>query len=284
MKKTLFILAAGLILAGCGIADPGDANETTETAAPSEAEETVTTELTTDTAPVTETTEAAETTCLRVSPPPFDPEKDIPPEERKALDKLEARYGRQFTPTERYVQWEYINEPVPDILRVFYTLEDEEGRQFSARVLENTDVTEADGYTCVLHGTGLEDEAAEYLRGLMPEAKIWFQECNKLLPSDIPADIGFEEFRQVFRDNDGSLSLDIMLTDDMEIPEVLKELQGSKNNILPEELGYRLYIDYYQISQEDYDKLDDVTHGRTDLIPERQKISGVRLKTGDIAS
>ena len=302
MKKTLFILVAGLILAGCGIADPCEETGTSETAPSTEtedttateetaaaeetttAEETVTTETTTETAPDTDTTEASATTYPRVSAPPFDPEEDIPPEEKKALDKLEAKYGREFTPTDRYVNWEYWNEPIPDILRVFCTLEDEEGRQFYARLLENTDVIEEDGYNSVLHSTELEDEAAEYLRGLMPEAKLWFQECNYLLPFDIPADIGFEEFRQVFRDNDGYLSLDIMLTDDMEIPEVLKELQGSKNNILPEELGYRLYIEYYQISQEDYDKLDDVTHGRTDLIPERQKISGVRLKTGDIAS
>ncbi|MBO4876938.1 MAG: hypothetical protein J5501_02900 [Ruminococcus sp.] len=302
MKKTLFILAAGFILAGCGIVDPCDEIETAETAPSSEAEETaaaeetteteetttteetVTTETTTDTAPVTETTEAAATTYPRATAPPFDPEEDIPPEEKKALDKLEAKYGREFTPTDRNVHWEYWNEPIPDILRVFFTLKDEEGREFCARGLENMDVIEADGYTYVLHGTELEDEAAEYLRGLVPEAKLWFRDCNELLPFDIPADIGFEDYRQVFADNEGYLSLDILFTDDMEVPEELKELQGRKNSILPEALGYRLYIDLYRISQEDYDRIDDVTHGRTDMIPERQEISGIRLKLGDTVS
>lgn len=302
MKKTLFILAAGLILAGCGIADPCEETGTSETAPSSEAEdttateetteteetttteETVTTETTTETAPDTETTETAATTYPRVSAPPFDPEKDIPAEEKKALDKLEAKYGREFTPTDRNVHWEYWNEPIPDILRVFFTLEDEEGREFCARGLENTDVIEEDGYNSVLHSTELENEAAEYLRGLMPEAKLWFQECNYLLPFDIPADIGFEEFRQVFADNDGYLNVYLLLTDDMEAPEVLKDLMGGKSIIVPEELGYRLYIDYYRISQEDYDKLDYVTQGRRDMIPGRRELTGIRVKLGDTAS
>ncbi|MCR4888302.1 MAG: membrane lipoprotein lipid attachment site-containing protein, partial [Ruminococcus sp.] len=54
--------------------------------------------------------------------------ENVPIEEQAALDKLRTKYGKDFTFICRDVQWEYIGVPIPEKLRIYYTLEDDDGR------------------------------------------------------------------------------------------------------------------------------------------------------------
>ncbi|MBO4876939.1 MAG: hypothetical protein J5501_02905 [Ruminococcus sp.] len=257
MKKTLLLIAAGALLTGCGVNDPAKPEMPAEAAAfTAEATEVEYTEAETE----TEKTEAQTEEEIAEKTGPVK----VPMKEQEALDKLCAKYGKEFKVAERNVQNEYWDEK-PDILNVWYDLEDEEGRTFKAMIKENLDTVVYDGYAYVLHEKELYDETAAYIRSLMPEGKLWFGINSGVVPFETPANMNFDDFSAMFAANDGKINMSVIITGETEISDELQALQSGHTDIRPAELGYSLSINYYRVPQDYYDSLDDVVYGEAGI-------------------
>ncbi|MDO4862695.1 MAG: lipoprotein [Ruminococcus sp.] len=253
MKRLVFALGAAALLAGCSAAETSTSAVPTETA--TEVATTASAEATaqTTTAATTEAT-AEVTTSPSVA--------EMTDEEWKAVDRVCGKYGRDFTLVDRYVAWESWGEPLPEVLDVSYTLVDDEGLEFCALGKEDTDVITADSYVFAHYEQQFYDEAWEAMHRLLPRGKVHFiQVRNTALPFDSPTDMSYDEFRQAFADNGGELLTYIYVTDDIEVPEELKEYSSISGDGKRGELGYIFKILVDSVSQEDYDSLKDPLTG-----------------------
>ena len=147
MKKLILTLTAVLMLTGCSEKNAASSetskNETSEQSEVTVHVETGTAIVNTDTVPETttaETTTYTEAVTETVTEPSefYDEFEDelhtsdiekVPPEERAALEKLNAKYGKDFRFICRDVQWEFYGG-IPEKKPTTYTLEDDEGRRF----------------------------------------------------------------------------------------------------------------------------------------------------------
>jgi len=259
MKRLLFILLSAAVIAGCSAVGPESSADTTEDISVQTA--TMTSLVTTSSTTEVNSYPTTDATTFEVR----DSVNEITDNEKKALDKLNEKYGMNFTVLDRYLNWEYWGE-VPEEQLVEFYLEDDDGELFQASGKEDSDVLDTDGYLFVLKKQELYDEAERYIRELMPEGKIRFvNHIGSSLPFDLPADVSYEIFRDSFGENNGYLLTNVYITEGMNMPEELNEYDPADPSLLPTPLGYRLRIAVYCIPKEDYDCLDDVIYGKADL-------------------
>ncbi|MBR6997056.1 MAG: hypothetical protein IKH96_13740 [Ruminococcus sp.] len=254
MKKLVLALAAAIMLAGCGDVADKTSNDSsqTETAATTvtEAETTAVTTVT------TEPTTAEPTTT--VSHYPEFSEDEVSPEELKALDKLSEKYGREFTPLTRYyVRTEYWGVKVPEFPPMSYTLEDSEGREFTAIIDKDTDIVEGDNYLYVLYEDRITEEIVSLCKELIPDGKVWVYGVG-CLPFDTPADLSFEEYRQAIAENGMRVQAQIYVTEGIEVPDEIEKYSYSASEEINTESGYRFYCGCLLVDKSEFDKLDDV--------------------------
>lgn len=292
MKKTLLILAAGILLTGCGVMDSASDTDTpviSVTEPVSEAETTVTvteTETTTETTAAATTASAAAVTEAAAEPAaPIDEYEDelytshiekVPPEEQAALDKLNAKYGKNFTFICREVQWEFIGVPIPEKKPTTYTLEDDEGRRFLAFGTEDSDEIISDNYTFPLYKDDLFDHTRDYIRSYTQAGKLWILTPYKTwLPFEAPAEMTYEEFFSYFCQQEGKIFADILLPEGTELPEELTSFDGL-NSIYLDGFGCPVNLGVYYLPQSDYDSLEDVTYG--DIGIDRDHLKGANAE------
>lgn len=229
--------------------------ETDDTPAPAEE----------DDAPVEQTPEPEETDVPAVTTlsAEADPSvADMTAEEWKAIDKLKEKYGSDLTVTNRYLCWEFWGTEAPEVLDVLYTVKDGNGLVFQAYGKENTDTITSDSYVYSHYTEQFRNEAAESFKKLVPEGKVWIVDVRKTcLPFGKPADMTYEEFRQAFADNGGNVLAYIYVTEDMEVSEEMKEYSSKRGDGKKGELGYIYMALVNSVSQEDYDRLDDIITG-----------------------
>ena len=277
MKKIILTLTAAVMLTGCtakNTATPEKSessavtvNAETETTANKEALIITVPENTTHAETVTE----AVTETSAVSEEEYEDElhtshiENVPIEEQAALDKLRAKYGKDFTFICRDVQWEYIGEPIPEKLRIYYTLEDDDGRRFMAVGTEDSDEINGDNYAFPLFENELLGHAKDYIRSYTQAGKLWmWYATEKMMPFEAPAELTYEEFFSYFSGQEGKVFAHILLPEGTELPEELTSFDFS-NQIYLDDFGCEiiLYVNY--MPKSDYDKLEDVMYGDIDI-------------------
>ena len=265
MKKIILTLTAAVMLTGCTAkntetpekSEPSavTVNAETETTANKEALIITAAENTTHAETVTE----AVTETSAVSEEEYEDElhtshiENVPIEEQAALDKLRTKYGKDFTFICRDVQWEYIGVPIPEKLRIYYTLEDDDGRRFMAVGTEDSDENE------------LLDHAKDYIRSYTQAGKLWVMYATEeMMPFEAPAELTYEEFFSYFSGQEGKVFAHIILPEGTELPEELTSFDFS-NQIYLDDFGCKiiLYVNY--MPKSDYDKLEDVMYGDIDI-------------------
>ncbi len=276
MKKIILTLTAAVMLTGCTAkntetpekSEPSavTVNAETETTANKEALIITVPENTTHAETVTE----AVTETSAVSEEEYESElhtshiENVPIEEQAALDKLRTKYGKDFTFICRDVQWEYIGVPIPEKLRIYYTLEDDDGRRFMAVGTEDSDEISGDNYAFLLHKDELLDHAKDYIRSYTQAGKLWMRSTEEMVPFDAPAELTYEEFFSYFSEQKGSVFAYIILPEGTELPKELTSFDFS-NQIYLDDFGCKiiLYVNY--MPKSDYDKLEDVMYGDIDI-------------------
>ena len=299
MKKTLLIFTAGVLLTGCGIAEPvSDIQTENETAA--EAVTVPSTEALTDvretsavttvpekSASATGTVTAAEKNENRTSAADVKAtaapteeatidweefenelytrhEENVPPEERAALDKLRAKYGKDFTFVSRELPWEFFGG-IPDKKPATYVLMDDEGRCFAAFGTEDSEELTGEDYAYLFHEDEFFDRTKEYIRSYTQAGKLWIlTPYKKSVPLEAPADLTYDQFLTYFCSGGYRVYANIFLPEGTELPE---ELVSDKfmNRIDLDGLSYSINLGVYYLPQKDYDSLDDVTYGDVDI-------------------
>ncbi|MCR5016740.1 MAG: hypothetical protein K6A75_09290, partial [Ruminococcus sp.] len=182
-----------------------------------------------------------------------------------ALDKLRTKYGKDFTFICRDVQWEYIGVPIPEKLRIYYTLEDDDGRHFMAVGTEDSDEISGDNYAFPLFENELLDHAKDYIRSYTQAGKLWvLYATEEMMPFEAPAELTYEEFFSYFSGQEGKVFAHILLPEGTELPEELTSFDFSKQIYL-DDFGCKiiLYVNY--MPKSDYDKLEDVMYGDIDI-------------------
>lgn len=276
MKKIILTLTAAVMLTGCTAkntetpekSEPSavTVNAETETTANKEALIITAAENTTHAETVTE----AVTETSAVSEEEYESElhtshiENVPIEEQAALDKLRTKYGKDFTFICRDVQWEYIGVPIPEKLRIYYTLEDDDGRRFMAVGTEDSDEISGDCYASHLFENELLDHAKDYIRSYTQAGKLWMRNTEEMVPFDAPAELTYEEFFSNFSEQKGSVLAYIILPEGTELPKELTSFDFS-NQIYLDDFGCKiiLYVNY--MPKSDYDKLEDVMYGDIDI-------------------
>ncbi|MBR4361529.1 MAG: membrane lipoprotein lipid attachment site-containing protein [Ruminococcus sp.] len=277
MKKIILTLTAAVMLTGCTAkntetpekSEPSavTVNAETETTANKEALIITAAENTTHAETVTE----AVTETSAVSEEEYEDElhtshiENVPIEEQAALDKLRTKYGKDFTFICRDVQWEYIGVPIPEKLRIYYTLEDDDGRRFMAVGTEDSDEISGDNYAFPLFENELLDHAKDYIRSYTQAGKLWVMYATEeMMPFEAPAELTYEEFFSYFSGQEGKVFAHIILPEGTELPEELTSFDFS-NQIYLDDFGCKiiLYVNY--MPKSDYDKLEDVMYGDIDI-------------------
>ena len=277
MKKIILTLTAAVMLTGCTAKNTETpeksessavtVNAETETTANKEALIITVPENTTHAETVTE----AVTETSAVSEEEYEDElhtshiENVPIEEQAALDKLRTKYGKDFTFICRDVQWEYIGEPIPEKLRIYYTLEDDDGRRFMAVGTEDSDEISGDNYAFPLFENELLDHAKDYIRSYTQAGKLWvWYATEEMMPFEAPAELTYEEFFSYFSGQEGKVFAHILLPEGTELPEELTSFDFS-NQIDLDDFGCKiiLYVNY--MPKSDYDKLEDVMYGDIDI-------------------
>lgn len=317
MKKRLITaMTAAMMLTGCGAAEkPEQGTDTAATAAvtTAAAEEQTTSAATTTVKKATTSTTAAKTTAAKTTTtsaasaakaqttqaqanaapsntPASAPVKhytvdgvagaeEIPEAEWNGLEKLKAKYGRDFEVFTRSLCWESwpktilnddgtrttipVNRDPNEPLDVVYTLKGSDGIYFEARIKENTDNITHDNYLYTHYWDQLKDEAAGSLQKLVPGGKVFIEAragCGEL-PFESPADMTYEEFRQALADNKGYVFCWVIVAEGMEVSDDMRAYSPRRGDGHPGEYGYILQVHVEQVSQEDYDRLDDIIEG-----------------------
>ncbi|WP_019679023.1 hypothetical protein [Ruminococcus flavefaciens] len=205
--------------------------------------------------------------------------EEIPEAEWNGLEKLRGKYGRDFEVFARNLCWEswpktILNDdgtrttiPVKrdpnEPLDVVYTLKGSDGIYFEARIKENTDNITHDTYLYTHYWDQLKNEAAGSLQKLVPGGKVFIEAragCGEL-PFESPADMTYEEFRQALADNKGYVFCWLLVAEGMEVSDDMRAYSPRRGDGHPGEYGYILQVHVEQVSQEDYDRLDDIIEG-----------------------
>ena len=241
-----------------------------------------TTVQTTTAAPITE----AQTTAAPQNTTPPAPVKhytlygyngpeEIPEAEWNALTKVNEKYGTTFEVSARTLCWEswprtILNDdgttttiPVDrdpnEPLVVAYGLKGSDGVDFEVYLKENTDVIIDDSYFYEHYKEQLHNEAADSLRKLVPGGKVYFFGIDSgRLPFESPARMTYEEFRQAMAENKGYVFGDVFVAEGMDVSDDMRAYSPRRGHGHPGEYGYYLRVHVNQVSQEDYDRLDDI--------------------------
>ena len=202
--------------------------------------------------------------------------EEIPEAEWKALTKVNEKYGKTFEVVNRILDWEHYpktilnddgtttvipyerdpNEP----LDVFYVLKDSDGVCFEAHIKENTDIITHDTYLFHQYKERIYKEAAGSLQKLVPGGKVYFNGSdNGELPFESPAEMTYEEFRQALAENKGYVFGWVYVAEGMDVSDDMRAYSPRRGDGHPGEYGYLIKVHVAQVSQEDYDRLDDMT-------------------------
>lgn len=288
MKKLILTLIALLMLRGCSeenaAAPETSNNETSEQSAVTVHVETGTAIVNTDT--VIETTTAETTTYTEaVTGTVTEPSEiydeyenelhtshieNVPPEERAALDKLNAKYGKDFRFICRDVQWEFYGG-IPEKRPTTYTLEDDEGRRFCAYGTEDSDVISGDEYVFPLFENELLENVKDYIRSYTQAGKMWLPTINRrTMPFEAPAEPTYEEFFSYFCSQEGKISAFVFLPEGTELPTELSVFDNM-NYLYLDDFGCQVVLYVYYLPQKDYDRLDDVVYGNANINREHMR-------------
>jgi len=198
---------------------------------------------------------------------------EISEAEWNGLMKVKEKYGVDFEVMAANLCWESWPETIieedgteftskrdsSEPLRVCCVLKCSDGTEFQAYVNEKTDVVAADTFLSEKYKKQFMDEAGELFRRLVPGCKTQLHLYDGVsLPFEYPADMTYEEFRQAFADEGGSMAALLYVTDDVENIEELEKYSLRLHRRKRGDLGYYCRIRVEKISQEDYDALDDV--------------------------
>ena len=256
-KNAIFAIIAVMLLAGCS------AKETEKQDAPKDEATTMT--VTEASEPTTEedskTTVSATTAAQTTTTEAATYNVDIPEAEQNALNKLNEKYGKDFTCIAREVEWEFIDKPIPEKKPTTYTLEDDDGRRFYAYGTEDSDEISGDNYAFPLFEDELFDHARDYIRSYTQAGKLWISGAGRdTMPFEAPAELTYEEFFSYFCKQEGKVFANILLPEGTELPEELSSFEAL-NYFYLDDFGYRIVIHVNYLPQSDYDKLDDVVYG-----------------------
>lgn len=203
--------------------------------------------------------------------------EEISEAEWNAIGKVKSKYGIDCEVLARNLCWEkwpkvILNDdgtrrtiPVEkrdpnEPLDVVYVLKDSDGVVFEARIKDNTDIITHDTYVYDHYREQLHNEAAGSIKKLVPGGKILFNGGDYgELPFESPSEMTYDEFRQAFADNGGSVFGWVYVTEGMEVSDELKAYSPRRGDGHSGEFGYVLKFHVLQVSQEDYDRLEDVS-------------------------
>ena len=258
MKKTFIILAAGIILSCCSAVEPSESDIPAETepvteekTAPAE-----TTALVTTAAPTENTTTDLEE---YERPLNISHEEKVPPDERAALDKLRAKYGKDFTFISRTIPCELWGGD-PEVKPTTYYLMDDEGRRFAAYGKENCEDIISEDYAFLFHEDELFERSKEYIRSYTRAGKLWISPPYiRSVPFEAPADLTYDQFMAYFCNGDYTMYPNIILPEGEGLPEELIP-NDPKNYVRLDGLEYGICLVVYYLPQEDYDRIEDVTY------------------------
>ncbi|MBO4523282.1 MAG: membrane lipoprotein lipid attachment site-containing protein [Ruminococcus sp.] len=206
---------------------------------------------------------------------PGGPE-EIPEAEWNGLEKLKGKYGKDFEVIARNLCWEFwpktilnddgttttipVNRDPNEPLNVVYVLKGSDGINFDACLKENTEIINYDNYLYTHYWEQLKNEAAGSLQKLVPGGKVSIEARAGYggLPFDSPAEMTYEEFRQALADNKGTLFCWLFVAEGMDVSDDMMAYSPRRGDGSPGEYGYILQVHVEQVSQEDYDRLDDI--------------------------
>ena len=302
MKKLILTLTAVLMLTGCSEKNAASSetskNETsersevkvhvetgtaivnTDTVIETTATETTTSAVTTTTT-TTETTTSAVTTTEAVTETETTTEEyesdiytnnieKVPSEEQAALEKLNAKYGKEFKFICRDVQWEFYGG-IPEKKPTTYTLEDDEGRRFCAYGTEDSDEISGDEYVFPLFEDELLENTKNYIRSYTQAGKLWLPTINRrTMPFEAPAEPTYEEFFSYFCNQEGKISAFVFLPEGTELPTELSVFDNM-NYLYLDDFGCQVVLYVYYLPQKDYDRLDDVVYGDANINREHMR-------------
>lgn len=289
MKKLILTLTAVLMLTGCSEKNAASSetskNETSERSEVTVHVETGTAIVNTDTVietTATETTTSAVTTAEAVTETEMTTEEyeseiytddieKVPSEEQAALEKLNAKYGKEFKFICRDVQWEFWDTPIPEKRPTTYTLEDDEGRRFCAYGTEDSDEISGDEYVFPLFEDELLENAKNYIRSYTQAGKLWIPTINRrTMPFEAPAEPTYEEFFSYFCNQEGKISAFVFLPEGTELPTELSVFDNM-NYLYLDDFGCQVVLNVYYLPQKDYDRLDDVVYGNANINREHMR-------------
>ena len=289
MKKLILTLITLLMLTGCSEKNAASSetpkNETSERSEVTVHVETGTaavintdTVIETTTAETTTYTEAVTGTVTEPSEIYDEYENElhtshienVPPEEQKALDKLNAKYGKDFRFICRDVQWEFYGG-IPEKRPTTYTLEDDEGRRFCAYGTEDSDEISGDEYVFPLFENELLENVKDYIRSYTQAGKMWLPTINRrTMPFEAPAEPTYEEFFSYFCNQEGKISAFVFLPEGTELPTELSVFDNM-NYLYLDDFGCQVVLYVYYLPQKDYDRLDDVVYGNVNINREHMR-------------
>lgn len=289
MKKLILTLTAVLMLTGCSEKNAASSetskNETSERSEVTVHVETGTAIVNTDTVietTATETTTSAVTTAEAVTETEMTTEEyeseiytddieKVPSEEQAALEKLNAKYGKEFKFICRDVQWEFWDTPIPEKRPTTYTLEDDEGRRFCAYGTEDSDEISGDEYVFPLFEDELIENTKNYIRSYTQAGKLWIPTINRrTMPFEAPAEPTYEEFFSYFCNQEGKISAFVFLPEGTELPTELSVFDNM-NYLYLDDFGCQVVLNVYYLPQKDYDRLDDVVYGNANINREHMR-------------
>ena len=289
MKKLILTLTAVLMLTGCSEKNAASSetskNETSERSEVTVHVETGTAIVNTDTVietTATETTTSAVTTAEAVTETETTTEEyeseiytndieKVPSEEQAALEKLNAKYGKEFKFICRDVQWEFWDTPIPEKRPTTYTLEDDEGRRFCAYGTEDSDEIKGDEYVFPLFENELLENVKDYIRSYTQAGKLWIPTINRrTMPFEAPAEPTYEEFFSYLCNQEGKISAFVFLPEGTELPTELSVFDNM-NYLYLDDFGCQVVLNVYYLPQKDYDRLDDVVYGNANINREHMR-------------
>lgn len=289
MKKLILTLTAVLMLTGCSEKNAASSetskNETSERSEVTVHVETGTAIVNTDTVietTATETTTSAVTTAEAVTETETTTEEyeseiytndieKVPSEEQAALEKLNAKYGKEFKFICRDVQWEFWDTPIPEKRPTTYTLEDDEGRRFCAYGTEDSDEIKGDEYVFPLFENELLENVKDYIRSYTQAGKLWLPTINRrTMPFEAPAEPTYEEFFSYLCNQEGKISAFVFLPEGTELPTELSVFDNM-NYLYLDDFGCQVVLYVYYLPQKDYDRLDDVVYGNANINREHMR-------------
>ena len=289
MKKLILTLTAVLMLTGCSEKNAASSetskNETSERSEVTVHVETGTAIVNTDTVietTATETTTSAVTTAEAVTETETTTEEyeseiytndieKVPSEEQAALEKLNAKYGKEFKFICRDVQWEFWDTPIPEKRPTTYTLEDDEGRRFCAYGTEDSDEIKGDEYVFPLFENELLENVKDYIRSYTQAGKLWIPTINRrTMPFEAPAEPTYEEFFSYLCNQEGKISAFVFLPEGTELPTELSVFDNM-NYLYLDDFGCQVVLYVYYLPQKDYDRLDDVVYGNANINREHMR-------------